>query len=388
MQPHEYPRRILFCVAGVTPQIITETLYALAVETEGRPAFVPTEVHVLTTSLGAERVKAALLDPGSDRFGALCREHGLQGVHFGPDTLHLIRDANGEPVADIRSVADNERAADAITRSIAELTRDSTAAVHVSIAGGRKTMGFYAGHALSLHGRAQDRLSHVLVDERFEQLRDFYYKPRQPITIRDQQGLEVSTQDARIQLADIPFVPLAHGLYQPLLDGRMGYAESVELLRRGSQEGVLVIDCGRGQISWQGSSLPMANSWLPIYLWFAHRRRSGVGDGWILRRDIAYDRVTHHDFIQCAQHYLDASDLGHLADAIEETFGSPGAGFDGGDWISPHLARLKRAIKQRFGPAALAQIGIEVDSRRKDPTRYRLSTPPELIRIEPGRHLA
>lgn len=36
-------------------------------------------------------------------------------------------------------------------------------------------MGFFVGYALSLFGRAQDRLSHVLVSDPFESLTDFYY---------------------------------------------------------------------------------------------------------------------------------------------------------------------------------------------------------------------
>ena len=65
-------------------------------------------------------------------------------------------------LADIRDERDNAYAADQITKLIAMLTRDSERALHVSIAGGRKTLGFYAGYARSLLGRGQDRLSHVL----------------------------------------------------------------------------------------------------------------------------------------------------------------------------------------------------------------------------------
>lgn len=39
-------------------------------------------------------------------------------------------------------------------------------------------MGYYLGYALSLYGRAQDRLSHVLVTERYESLRDFFIPHR------------------------------------------------------------------------------------------------------------------------------------------------------------------------------------------------------------------
>ena len=41
--PAAYPRRILLAVTGLSPQIVTETLYALAVK--GNPAWVPTEIR-------------------------------------------------------------------------------------------------------------------------------------------------------------------------------------------------------------------------------------------------------------------------------------------------------------------------------------------------------
>jgi CRISPR-associated protein (TIGR02584 family) len=66
MNPENYPRRILLCVAGLSPQIVTETLYALAVM--GKPCFVPTEIHLLTTAEGAERVRLSLLDAEEGHF--------------------------------------------------------------------------------------------------------------------------------------------------------------------------------------------------------------------------------------------------------------------------------------------------------------------------------
>ncbi|PJA57556.1 MAG: TIGR02584 family CRISPR-associated protein, partial [Rhodocyclales bacterium CG_4_9_14_3_um_filter_68_10] len=59
MQPHEYERRILLAATGLSPQVVTETLYAL---TQRRaPAFVPTEIHLVTTAEGAERARLTLL---------------------------------------------------------------------------------------------------------------------------------------------------------------------------------------------------------------------------------------------------------------------------------------------------------------------------------------
>ena len=66
---HQHPRRILLAVTGLSPQIVTETLYALALTRE--PAFIPTEVHLLTTADGAKFARAALLHPDGGQFQAL-----------------------------------------------------------------------------------------------------------------------------------------------------------------------------------------------------------------------------------------------------------------------------------------------------------------------------
>ena len=41
------PLRTLLCVTGLSPQVVTETLYALAVAQQ--PAWIPDEVHIVTT---------------------------------------------------------------------------------------------------------------------------------------------------------------------------------------------------------------------------------------------------------------------------------------------------------------------------------------------------
>ena len=162
--PEDHPRRILLAVTGLSPQIVTETVYALAVApAPPRRPFVPTEVRLITTKEGTERAELSLLHPESGWFHRLRADYALPPIAFESGHIHVLEDAAGRPLDDIRTPADNTRAADTITEVVRELTRDSESALHVSIAGGRKTMGFYLGYALSLYGRAQDRLSHVLV---------------------------------------------------------------------------------------------------------------------------------------------------------------------------------------------------------------------------------
>lgn len=199
-----FPRRVLLCVTGLTPQVVTETLYALAVQSE--QPFVPTEIHVISTLVGVEYVRQRLLDLQQGYFYQLCRDYDLTGIAFPESNVHAIKNTAGQPMHDIRTPDDNTCAADYILCFVRDLCADEHASVHVSIAGGRKSMGFFAGYALSVFGRRQDRLSHVLVNEPFEFLVDFFYPPAKPKALTARDGHSVYTSDARIMLADIPFI--------------------------------------------------------------------------------------------------------------------------------------------------------------------------------------
>lgn len=127
--------------------MVTETLYALAVSRE--LPFVPHQVLLMSTAEGIKRARLMLLSADQHQFGRLCRDYALEGIHFDESCLHVLQGAAG-PLVDIRDERDNEEAADHLTRLVADLTSDPERTLHVSIAGGRKTLGFYAGYALSL----------------------------------------------------------------------------------------------------------------------------------------------------------------------------------------------------------------------------------------------
>ena len=276
MYPEQYPRRILLCVAGLSPQIVTETLYALTVT--GEPRFVPTEIHLLTTAEGAERARLTLLGDDPGWFHRLRRDYGLPNIRFTLDSLHILRAADGRPLDDIRGVADNEAIADAITNQVRKLTADPDGAIHASIAGGRKTMGFYLGYALSLFGRPQDRLSHVLVSSPFESNPNFFYPaPVERVifaTGPDQRPLDASS--ATVMLADIPFVRLRDGLQESLLREGASFSDVVRQAQRNLAAPSLTLDAANCRVRCGETVLrltPISFAWLA---WFARRAQVGL----------------------------------------------------------------------------------------------------------------
>lgn len=267
--PEAFPRRILTAVCGLSPQILTETLYALAVAS--RPVFVPTEIHLLTTREGAHRANLTLLHPESDQFHKLRRDYGLPEIAFDASHIHTVRGMDDSELDDIRSPSDNEHLANYITQAISEYTKDPEAALHVSIAGGRKTMGYYAGYALSLFGREQDRLSHVLVTADYEGLRDFYYPtPDSHVIYKSEDRSHerpLDTSKAEVFLAEIPFIRLRDDIPARLLKGQAGFSETIAAARRASEPPYLAIDKAARELNANGVSVHLQESLLAFYLW-------------------------------------------------------------------------------------------------------------------------
>lgn len=194
------PSHVLIAVTGMTPQVVTETLYGLA----EKAAPWPEQVKIITTRKGADVVARGLFDEG--HLAALSRELGRPTLNRDNVEILIVPDADGQPVDDARTVEDHEALADFIMDTVRQLTADDDRVVHASIAGGRKTMTFYLGYAMSLFGRPQDRMSHVLVSEGYEGLPDFYYPTRELREMHDRFGNVLDARDARVSLADIPFI--------------------------------------------------------------------------------------------------------------------------------------------------------------------------------------
>lgn len=275
----EPQRHILLYVAGMTPQIITETLYAI---TQQRGERVD-EIRVITTLAGRDKLLSMLLDKESGEFFKFCRDYEIDSssIKFDETTIALLRTIDGRTLEDIRTPKENELAGDQICEIVRELTHDPTTRIHASAAGGRKTMSIYLTAAMQLFGRAHDTLSHVLVRQEFETNREFFYPPPVPreLTLRD--GRTVSTADAEIYLADVPFIRL-RGLNNETLhkSGASLYGELVgsaqEALDVRESEYELHVDMRRDKIVINNQTIKLSPREMFFYTMFAKRRANPI----------------------------------------------------------------------------------------------------------------
>ena len=210
----------LIAVTGQSPQVITETVWSLARQEQA--AHVPEAVHVITTSTGAAYVRALLngeeahdpqlgtpIQGAEDRWTRMCSEVlGLDG----PVPLHVhVPDSGGRALPDIRTPADDTAFADLCYAQVADLTQPGQLPLIGSVAGGRKTMSAHLMTAFSVYARAEDRLTHVLVNPpALEGDTDFFYPT--PAT----------ASKARVERVDVQF-PRLHSLLQDeFMDGLPG----------------------------------------------------------------------------------------------------------------------------------------------------------------------
>jgi CRISPR-associated protein (TIGR02584 family) len=365
--PADFPRRVLLAVSGLSPQIVTETLYALAMRPE--QPWVPTEIRLLTTARGAEHARLNLLSSEPGWFHRLRADYGLAEILFDVDCIEVIHDGAGKPLEDIRSQADNDATADAVTEAVRALTADPDSALHVSIAGGRKTMGYYLGYALSLFGREQDRLSHVLVAEGFEGHPQFYYpSPAQRVIhTLGPNSRTLDCQQAQVTLAEIPFVRLREGQPEALLSGSARFSDVVAALNRSLGPPSLVIEVNEARLVADGCEVPMAPADLAFLLWFARRVRAGL-DG--LRRP--FETGPNPEY---ASEYLAEYDrLRGLNAAVEERYryGLSVRDFD------ERRSRVNTALRNALGARGAAPYLIEGEGR---PKVYRLGLAAQAIAI-------
>ena len=193
----------LIAVIGSTPQVMTETFWALRIQ---RHVSID-EVFVMTTTMGKETCQQRLLDEG--RFAKMLSDYDIDPdtVKFDADRIRVFKDAKGNYLDDIRTSDDNRLARDQLFRWIEEWTQDAHVALHCSLAGGRKSMGYLLGAAIQFFGRPQDRLYHVLVTPpEIEMNRDFFFPPVREEQILTSDGQRISTADVRIELAELPYV--------------------------------------------------------------------------------------------------------------------------------------------------------------------------------------
>lgn len=219
-------RHLLIALLGRTPQVLTETLYALCVD-QGVPI---SEIWVISTEEGKRATLHMLLDPGQGRFYQLQKDYPAPcgQVRFSAEQILVAHDGL-LPLTDIRSRRDSETFLELILRVLWEKTSDPNTAVHCSLAGGRKTMSTYMALVMQMLGREQDKLYHVLLTPpEAEHHAEFFYPAPVSQILPLPDGRTFDSTEVKVELVEIPYVRLRERLPAEVLERRASFAELLQ----------------------------------------------------------------------------------------------------------------------------------------------------------------
>lgn len=265
------PNNILVCVSGLTPQIVTETFYCLAVQQKIKID----EVYILTTKrgrdviLGSDDASFTPKTPLKKELKKLCDKYKLKMPAFESNDSHIIV-AKEESIelSDIRTDKHNILFPNKTCEFLSKLTSDPNNTLFCSISGGRKSMSVHLAFALSLFGRENDKLLHVLTSEESE-FKRFY--PENKSEARD------------LELAEIPFVRLRSLLSpeiksQNLLKHKFDEIVSItqSQLKVLSDKTKLIIDVERREIQYGNNSISLEPFEFLFYYFFVDLKNRGL----------------------------------------------------------------------------------------------------------------
>lgn len=300
---------ILIAVTGMSPAILTETIWALAVE---KPAVVPDRVVAITTAAGKARLTEDLCEEKAE-FGGMgvwdalresLEEEGLPTKDRLRLDVRVIHRWNkrglAEVLPDIRDAAENEAAADFILDQVRGLVEIPDARVIASIAGGRKTMGALLHAAMTLLGRETDRVTHVLAPEPYETgVTPRFYFPGQPCReLVDRKGKRWFAKDCRVDLADVPFVPIRNlferdSIKKPGAFNQMAARCRVRIDELARRECKLVVQAREPEVTVNGRRVRLSPAQYGVILFLAERALEGAPaiDGYAKATDAVRERV-------------------------------------------------------------------------------------------------
>ena len=371
-------KNILLAVVGLSPQVVTETLFALHQQRREVHA-----IHLITTRQGKEKVNANLLSPRDGRYYQYLRECDIDqsGIDFSVENVHTIKNKNGIEIDDITDDEENEWLLKKCLELTFNFTRDSNTAVLFSIAGGRKTMSACLMVAAQMYGRPQDRVFHILVSPEFESNRDFYFPPRKsiPIELKDKDGQPYikETKYAKINLVPIPFVSIRDQISNDLLHEPKDPATLMLSLVR-DKPYALTVDIPASKLTYKTLEIDMMPAKLALYALFALQKKE-------CKKDLSSCKGCDDCFLDIRQVFDRQSEITALYKKIEGSrepseMSNTGIVALNAENFNSYKTKIRKDMEKGFGLYALPELAIE-SVGEKGATRYGIKIDKRNIRV-------
>ncbi len=360
-------KNILLAVVGLSPQVITETLYAIF--KSGKDIH---EIIVITTDQGKKAIFSRLIAGKDGSFFKFLKEYDIpaNSILFNHDSIHVICDEHGNSIQDLTTEDENRYLLKLCLEITFNLTSRSDTSIFFSVAGGRKTMSSCLTLAAQLYGRPRDRLCHVLVSPEFESNSNFYYPPKNDTTVKlkDKNGEEFykNTKYARINLVNIPFISIRkHLTHEHLNEVKDPGTLMLSLVQ--DVKPVLRVDFTSKKIIYKNIELDLMPAHLALYGFFALQKKN-------CPKDIKTCGNCTDCFLQSFEILEKQPEITKIyrklsgARPITEMQGEGIINLDN-DNLRSFKSKIKKILETRFGSTALKEIEIASIGLRPE-TRY------------------
>lgn len=272
----QHKRIILVSAMGTSPAVLTNMVWGLAHQ---KHSIVPDEIVVFITKSGKELLIQRLFDDGvwNEMRSNLKREKiEIDGkLVFGATSIRVIPDAEGNEIEDLRTGDDNLRAADFMLSQLRQYTEDSETELHVSIAGGRKTISALLFSCMTLLGREQDKVYHVLLPPVFEQgVEPPFFFPEPGVTYTAKAtGKKYKANKVQSELFEVPFVRMRGWYQDKFKDIPPSYRTLISKVQTIAPPAVtypeIEIDAWNGWATLNGQQVPMSRPCFAMLLLLA-----------------------------------------------------------------------------------------------------------------------
>lgn len=255
-----FRRQVLLLVSDRLPCALTQTLHSLL---SLEPHSYPTEIYLLTTPIGLERFRCTdqtRFKADIDRLAQCMNMRRGRAVSWDLNEKHLLC---------FESHADNRgyhSGALHIMEILQELCTDSQCCVHVHIGCAPSGLGMLVGHALSIFGRSQDRLTLVDVSSVL------------PIPELSMHSDQCSFKD--VQLTEFPLFKVRSGLIEKVLSGELSCEQSLQKLHTPINAPIQVSFNLRQRCVLIGDkTVKLPPVPFVVYLWMMHLHTQGALPG-------------------------------------------------------------------------------------------------------------
>jgi hypothetical protein len=237
-------------------------------------------------------------------------------------------------------------------------------------------MGVLLATVLQIYGRPDDRLYHVLVSPEFESHPDFFYIPKRPRLLALDKARPLDTREARIELAEIPYIRVRAFLPDDVLTEALPFSELVGLaqkhLRALERLQPIRVDPAAHRLLIGETAVKLSPAQAQLYSAFARVKREQC---------VEAARESCGECSACYRAVYKAnwdSVRGQLEALAGQRFLSAGIAY-----FRSLISKSNKAIEKELGSERLAAQYEIKSEHRSGETRYGLAVDKTLIEIEP-----